>query len=81
MNSENGTEDIRLYMDEVPIILVGKVAIQVSSSRAIKRIKETEYVVKSQNGSGDEVRSTDLGWVCSWPDRKFRGVKCSTFWL
>jgi hypothetical protein len=28
---------------------------------AIKRINETEYVVKSQNGNGDyEVRSTDL---------------------
>jgi hypothetical protein len=36
--------------EEITSILVGKVAIQVSSSRAIKRIKETEYVVKSQNG-------------------------------
>ena len=44
---------------------------------AIKRINETKYVVKSQNGNGDyDVCSTDLGWVCSCPDHKFRGVKC-----
>ena len=44
---------------------------------AIKRINETKYVVKSQNGNGGyDVCSTDLGWVCSCPDHKFRGVKC-----
>jgi hypothetical protein len=44
---------------------------------AIKRINESKYVVKSQNGNGDyHVSSTDLGWVCSYPDHKFRGVKC-----
>jgi transposase-like protein len=44
---------------------------------AIKRINETKYAVKSQNGSGDyDVCSTDLGWVCSCPDHKFRSVKC-----
>ena len=44
---------------------------------AIKRISELKYVVKSQNGNGDyDVCSTDLGWVCSCPDHKFRGVKC-----
>ena len=46
-------------------------------SGAIKRINESEYIVKSQNGNGDyEIHSTDLGWVCSCPDHKFRGVKC-----
>jgi putative transposase len=45
--------------------------------KRIKRINETKYVVKSQNGNGDcDVCSTDLGWVCSCPDHKFRGVKC-----
>jgi len=44
---------------------------------AIKRISELKYVVKSQNGNGDyDVCPTDLGWVCSCPDHKFRGVKC-----
>ncbi|MDQ6864331.1 MAG: hypothetical protein M3044_10955 [Thermoproteota archaeon] len=44
---------------------------------AIKRISELKYVVKSQNGGGEyDVCSTDLGWVCSCPDHKFRGVKC-----
>jgi putative transposase len=46
-------------------------------SGAIKRINDTKYVVKSQNGNGGyDVCSTDLGWVCSCPDHKFRGVKC-----
>ena len=44
---------------------------------AIKRINELKYAVKSQNGNGDyDVCSTNLGWVCSCPDHKFRGVKC-----
>ena len=44
---------------------------------AIKRISELKYVVKSQNCNGGyDVCSTDLGWVCSCPDHKFRGVKC-----
>ena len=44
---------------------------------AIKRISDLKYAVKSQNGGGDyDVCSTDLGWVCSCPDHKFRGVKC-----
>ena len=46
-------------------------------SDAIKRISESVYKVKSQNGNGDyDVSSTDLGWVCTCPDHKFRGVKC-----
>jgi hypothetical protein len=46
-------------------------------SGATKRINETKYSVKSQNGNGDyNVCSTELGWVCSCPDHKFRGVKC-----
>lgn len=46
-------------------------------SGAIKRISELKYVVKSQNGNGDyDICSTHLGWVCSCPDHKFRGVKC-----
>jgi putative transposase len=44
---------------------------------AIKRINELKYIVKSQNGGGEyDVCSTDLGWVCSCADHKFRGVKC-----
>jgi putative transposase len=44
---------------------------------AVKRINESVYKVKSQNGSGEyDVSSTDLGWVCSCPDHKYRGVKC-----
>ena len=43
----------------------------------IKRISELKYILKPQDGNGDyDVCSTDLGWVCSCPDHKFRGVKC-----
>jgi putative transposase len=43
----------------------------------VKRINELKYVVKSQNSNGDyEINSTDLGWVYSCPDHKYRGVKC-----
>ncbi|WP_201449408.1 hypothetical protein [Nitrososphaera sp. AFS] len=46
-------------------------------SGAIKRINDTKYVVKSQNGNGDyDVCSMYLGWVCSCPDHRFRRVKC-----
>jgi putative transposase len=39
-------------------------------------MNETKYLVKSQNDNGDyDVLLTDLGWVCSCPDHKFRGVK------
>jgi len=41
----------------------------------IKRINEAKYLVKSQNGDY-YVSLTDLGWVCSCPDHKVRGVKC-----
>lgn len=46
-------------------------------SGTVKRISESVYKVKSQNGNGDyEVNSTDLGWVCACADHKYRGVKC-----
>jgi transposase-like protein len=44
---------------------------------AVKRINDSIYKVESQSGNGDyEIHLTDLGWVCSCPDHKFRGVKC-----
>jgi putative transposase len=44
---------------------------------AIKRIDNLRYSVISQSGNGNyEVHSTELGWVCSCPDHKFRGVQC-----
>jgi hypothetical protein len=52
---------------------------------AVKRIDELscmKYVVKLQNGNGDyEVNSTDLGWVCTYPDvpRAFQNVNCKGY--
>ncbi len=44
---------------------------------SVKRINEKEYVVNSQsNGGTYHVHMSGLGWVCSCPDHKFRGVKC-----
>jgi hypothetical protein len=35
------------------------------------------HTLISQSGNGDyEIRSTELCWVCSCSDHKFRGVQC-----
>lgn len=48
-----------------------------TAKRAIKRINKSSYFVKSQTGNGKyDLKATKLGWVCSCPDQKFRGVKC-----
>jgi transposase-like protein len=45
--------------------------------RAVRRINQSRYFVKSQSGNDKyEVSANQLGWVCSCPDQKFRGVKC-----
>jgi transposase-like protein len=44
---------------------------------SVKRISDVSYIVISQSGNGSyEVHSSEIGWVCSFPDHKFRGVKC-----
>jgi hypothetical protein len=53
----------------------GHLIAQINGS--VKRINEKEYVVNSQsNGGIYHVHMSGLGWVCSCPDHKFRGVKC-----
>jgi putative transposase len=45
--------------------------------RAVRRVSAIRYRVKSQSGNGKyEVHQTNLGWVCSCADHKFRGVRC-----
>jgi putative transposase len=47
------------------------------TKESIKRINEKEYFVNSQSGNGSyRIFATELGWNCSCPDHKFRGVKC-----
>jgi transposase-like protein len=48
-----------------------------SMNGLVKRISASSYVVNSQssNGSSYNVDATEIGWVCSCPDHKFRGVK------
>jgi putative transposase len=49
----------------------------IASNNDIKRIDDHHYRVKSQSGNGKyDVISTELGYNCSCPDHKFRGVKC-----
>jgi putative transposase len=44
---------------------------------SVKRISDISYTITSQSGNGSyDVHSTEIGWVCSCPDHKFRGVKC-----
>lgn len=46
-------------------------------TNSVKRISDVSYIIISQSGNGSyEVHSTEIGWVCSCPDHKFRGVKC-----
>jgi transposase-like protein len=48
-----------------------------TAKRAVRRIDKSRYFVKSQSGNNKyEVRLTDIGWVCSCNDHKFRGVNC-----
>ena len=48
-----------------------------TAKRSINRYNESRYLVKSQSGNGKyKVILTKLGWTCSCPDHKFRGVKC-----
>jgi putative transposase len=48
-----------------------------TAKRAIKRMNASRYLVKSQSGNGKYVVTANkLGWVCTCPDQKFRGVKC-----
>jgi putative transposase len=43
----------------------------------ITRLDDNTYKVKSQTGNGEyDVISGELGWLCSCPDHKFRGVTC-----
>ena len=49
---------------------------EIAKKKQVKAVKDG-WLVESQSGNGGyEVNSTDLGWVCSCPDHKFRGVKC-----
>jgi len=48
-----------------------------SIERAVKRYSDYRYVVNSQSSKIKyKVILTKLGWTCSCPDHKFRGVKC-----
>ena len=43
----------------------------------IKRINAYSYKVKSQSENGDyEILNSEVGWIRSCPDHKFRGLKC-----
>jgi SWIM zinc finger len=49
----------------------------VDKKNQIQEIDKFQYRVKSQSTCGEyEVFSTELGWVCSCADHKFRGVIC-----
>lgn len=51
------------------------------SKTAIRRINANKYEVKSQSANGlYDVIATELGWICSCPDYRYRGVKCKHIW-
>ena len=48
----------------------------------LKRIDDYTYHIKSQSSNNIyEVNATELGFVCSCPDHKFRGVKCKHIYV
>lgn len=52
-------------------------AIAESGFHNVKRFDENNYAVKSQSKEGFySIAKTEIGWVCSCPDHKTRGVKC-----
>jgi hypothetical protein len=49
----------------------------VDKKNQIQELDKYQYRVKSQSTCGEyEILSTDLGWICSCADHKFRGVIC-----
>jgi hypothetical protein len=49
----------------------------VDKKNQIQELDKFHYRVKSQSTCGEyEVLSTELGWICSCADQKFRGVMC-----
>lgn len=43
----------------------------------IRRIDDTHYEVKAQSTDGFyNIDKTEIGWICSCPDYRKRGVKC-----
>lgn len=47
----------------------------------VYRINGLKYKVKSQSGNSYyDVEETEIGWKCSCPDHKYRGMKCKHIW-
>jgi hypothetical protein len=48
-----------------------------SKKKQIEELDRFRYSVKSQSNSGEyEILSTDVGWICSCADHRFRNVTC-----
>lgn len=52
-----------------------------SKKDAVKRLNETRFRVRSQSGNGMYyVENTSIGWKCTCPDHKHKGMKCKHIW-
>jgi len=53
-----------------------------SNDGQITRIDDHTYKVSSQSKEKSfyDVKDTEIGWSCSCPDHKHRGVKCKHIW-
>ena len=48
---------------------------------AIKCLSDNRYKLRSQSGNSIyNVEMTEIGWKCTCPDHKFRGMKCKHIW-
>jgi Zn ribbon nucleic-acid-binding protein len=47
----------------------------------IFHVQDNKYQVKSQsNGNFYDIEETEVGWKCTCPDHKHRGMKCKHIW-
>jgi transposase-like protein len=56
---------------------------QIASSEGhVFRVDDTNYKVRSQSVHEFfyDVEETEIGWTCSCPDHKYRGLKCKHIW-
>lgn len=48
---------------------------------AVKCLSDNRYRVRSQSSNGMYyVENTEIGWKCTCPDHRFRGMKCKHIW-
>ena len=52
-----------------------------NTQNCVFRVNDVKYKVVSQSGNGAyDIENTTIGWKCTYPDHKHRGMKCKHIW-